>query len=98
MLGLEASKRARKPKQSEARLAAWRSILQAQQGRRVLGEILGQSNLLQASYVPGDALAMAYNEGLRAMGLWLKQEIMRADPALWAALLEQKEEDEHVGG
>lgn len=57
----------------------WESDLHAvaaeHAGQRVLRRILRQCNVHAASYAPGDALATAYNEGLRAVGLWLAAEL-----------------------
>ena len=63
------------------------TALKSAEMRRVLRRILAHSNLLQASYRPSGALDTAYNEGLRGMGLWLKQQIDNADPDAFARLL-----------
>jgi hypothetical protein len=68
-----------------------RAVLNLAAGRRVLGAVLQASNLLRPSYAPGDALGTAYNEGLRAVGLWLKLEIDRADPEAFARLLNKED-------
>ena len=65
------------------------TALNSAEMRRVLLRILVRSNLMQASYRES-ALATAYNEGLRAVGLWLKQEIDKADPEAFARLLTEK--------
>lgn len=67
--------------------ADWRAVLAAPEGRRVLALILRQSNFLGASYAPGDALATAYNEGLRAVGRLIRDEIEDAAPGGYARLL-----------
>ncbi len=41
------------------------------QGMRVLAAILMQCNIFELSYVEGDTHAMAKNEGMRELGLWL---------------------------
>ena len=60
--------------------------------RRVFLRILAHSNILQASYRK-DALDTAYNEGLRAVGLWLKKEIDKADPEAFARLLTERRKE-----
>lgn len=67
------------------------TALKSPEMRRVLRRMLQKSNLLQPSYARGDALGTAFNEGLRAMGLWLKAEIDTADPEAFARLLTEKE-------
>ena len=49
--------------------------------------VLEQSNILSPSYAAGDALGTAYNEGLRAVGLWLKAEMDRAKPGSFARII-----------
>ena len=61
--------------------------LQSPETRRVLAGILRQSSLLRGSYASGDAYATAYNEGLRAVGIYLKAEMDKADPGAFARLL-----------
>lgn len=63
------------------------TALKSPEMRRVLRRILARSNILSESYAPGDALATAYNEGLRALGIWLKHEIDRADAEAFSRLL-----------
>ena len=65
------------------------SVLGKAEGRRLVRRILEQSNAFGASYAKADALATAYNEGLRAVGLWLMHEINRADPEALGALLRE---------
>ena len=55
--------------------------------RRVLKRILAQCRPLAPSYAPGDALASAYNEGLRAVGLWFLAEAEKAAPGQGTQLL-----------
>ncbi len=64
-----------------------RAMLSAPEGRRVLRRILGATSFIAPSYAPGDALATAYNEGLRAVGLWLFGEIENTAPGEFARLL-----------
>ena len=66
------------------------TALKSPEMRRILLRILRQSNLLLPSYAKGDALATAFNEGLRAMGIYLKSEIDKADPDAFARLLNER--------
>ena len=70
------------------------TALKSPEMRRVLLRVLHKSNLLQASYVKGDAQATMFNEGLRAVGLWLKNEIDQADPEAFARLLIERRNEE----
>lgn len=47
----------------------WDWFMSAPQGRRILGGILASCGMFGSSYVQGDALGTAYNEGKRAIGL-----------------------------
>lgn len=64
-----------------------RTVIEAPEGRRFLRRVLEQSNILSPSYAAGDALGTAYNEGLRAVGLWLKAEMDRARPGSFARII-----------
>lgn len=64
-----------------------RTVIEAPEGRRVLRRMLEQSNVLSPSYAAGDALGTAYNEGLRAVGLWLKAEMEKAKPGSFARII-----------
>lgn len=75
------------PNRDTQAMADMLTALKSPEARRILFRILMQSNILRPSYAKGDALAGAYNEGLRAVGLWLKEEIDKADPAAFARLL-----------
>ncbi len=44
------------------------AVLSLPAGLRFVTRLIRLSNYLGASYAPGDALATAYNEGLRRMG------------------------------
>lgn len=68
------------------------TALKQAETRRVLKRILQKSNLLRPSYAVGDALGTAFNEGLRAVGIYLKTEIDRADPEAFARLITEKED------
>ena len=65
------------------------TALKLPEARRIFLRLLKHSNLLQASYRE-NALSTAYNEGLRAVGLWLKKEIDRADAEAFARLLTEE--------
>ena len=64
-----------------------RTVIEAPEGRRFLRRVLEQSNILSPSYAAGDALGTAYNEGLRAVGLWLKSEMDKARPGSFARII-----------
>ena len=68
------------------------TALKVPEVRRVFLRIFAHSNILQASYRK-DAMDTAYNEGLRAMGLYLKKEIDKADPEAFARLLTERRKE-----
>lgn len=60
--------------------------------RRVFRLILGVSNALGPSYAQ-DGHSTEYNEGLRAVGLWLAAKIEKSAPGQVAALLRESGEE-----
>lgn len=66
-----------------------REALSSKACRRVLQRVLNQSRPLAPSYAPTDPLATAYNEGLRALGLWFLTEVEKAAPGQGVELLQQ---------
>lgn len=59
-----------------------RAVLATPEGRRVLWSIIeGRSGMSRRSYVVGDALATAYHEGRRSVGLDLMAAAQKAAPA-----------------
>ena len=60
--------------------------------RRVFRLLLGVSNALGPSYAQ-DAHSTEYNEGLRAVGLWLAAKIEKSAPGQVAALMRESGED-----
>ena len=78
-------------------LEDWRAVLDLPAGRRVLAGMLECSNLLGASYAPGDALATAHNEGLRRMGRFIADNVLRARPALLAEMLATQGDNDGSG-
>ncbi|UQZ90843.1 hypothetical protein C4J81_17160 [Deltaproteobacteria bacterium Smac51] len=67
----------------------FRKLLKRPEGRRVLLLILRQSGLMAPSFSV-DMHSTAYNEGLRAMGIWLKNIIDQIDPAAFARMLAEE--------
>ncbi|CAK7067673.1 MAG: hypothetical protein DELT_01721 [Desulfovibrio sp.] len=65
------------------------TALQSPEMRRVLLRIVQKSNLLHLSYAPGDSHATAFNEGLRAMGVFVKGEIDKADKDAFSVLVKE---------
>ncbi|WP_118963038.1 Bbp19 family protein [Komagataeibacter saccharivorans] len=51
-------------------------------GRRVLARIMAMTGLMQASYVPGDALTTAFREGQRNIGIQLHAVLTNAGDGL----------------
>ncbi|WEQ51205.1 hypothetical protein LV478_11755 [Komagataeibacter oboediens] len=51
-------------------------------GRRVLSRIMAMTGIIQASYVPGDALTTAFREGQRNIGIQLHAVLTNAGEGL----------------
>ena len=64
----------------------WREALGSPGARRIFGRMVYNTAFNQ-SHSPGDALATAFNEGSRAVGLGIMHEIERAKAGESAALL-----------
>ena len=76
----------------------FRSVLKTKFGRQVLVWLLVESNLLQRSYVAHNQFDTAFNEGLRSLGVRLKEYIEAAEPGEFARLLlENMEKGEDNG-
>jgi hypothetical protein len=74
-----------------------RSVLKSAPGRRVLWKLFEASGLLGLSLVPGDALATAYNEGRRSIGLGLKLALDEASPDGFVNLMDENQRSDYVG-
>lgn len=72
--------------------ADMRAALRHENTRRVFRRLLAWSNVMGQSWSK-DAGAAAYNEGLRAVGLWLAQQIETAAPGELAALMRESAEE-----
>lgn len=70
--------------------AALKKVLATVEGRRVIGAVLETCNLLAPSYSAGDPLAMAHNEGMRSVGLWLKGAVDDIDPECFGTIYKER--------
>lgn len=69
-----------------------RHILSQPQGRRLLRRLLGTSGVLHPSWAM-DGRSTEYNEGLRAMGLWLAVKAEECEPGATARLMAESASD-----
>lgn len=69
-----------------------RASLRHENTRRVFRRLLAWSNVMGQSWQK-DASCAAYNEGLRAVGLWLAGQIEQAMPGELAQLMRESAED-----
>ena len=69
-----------------------RAALNHENSRRVFRRLLAWSNVMGQSW-NRDSGAAAYNEGLRAVGLWLAQNIEEAAPGELAQLMRESAEE-----
>lgn len=77
----EEAQKLREQREAERRLAFVR-VMETAEGMRVLRCILEMTRLYQLSYTPGDALATAFREGSRNVGLQLLATMGDADSNL----------------
>ncbi len=68
-----------------------RELIKTPVGRRVLKAILAESQPLKLSYVPGDSHASAFNEGVRAPGIWLFKFLELAERGSALKIINQTE-------
>ena len=66
-----------------------RAVAGGPAGRRFLARLIEQSGLTDASLVPGNPEATAYNEGRRAVARALTDELRRVCPQLWAQMVRE---------
>jgi hypothetical protein len=59
------------------------------QGRRIVWRYLSAAGVYRTTFVAGDGLASAFNEGRRAMGLMLLDDVMTHAPAAHAKMVEE---------
>lgn len=85
---VEEKKIRRKAKAEPAQIdLAW--VASDEKGRRVLRRIIEICGLMSGSYAQGDALATAYNEGKRNIGVQLHTAITSAGDGLDRAILSE---------
>ena len=69
-----------------------KAALESSNARRVFRRLLGWCNVLGQSWA-ADSHSTSYNEGLRAAGLWLAQEIEAARPGELAQLMRESADE-----
>lgn len=82
----EEAQKLREQREAERRLDFVR-VMETAEGMRVLRCILEMTRLYQLSYTPGDALATAFREGSRNVGLQLMATMGDADANLCDAVV-----------
>lgn len=82
----EEAQKLREQREAERRLDFVR-VMETAEGMRVLRCILEMTRLYQLSYTPGDALATAFREGSRNVGLQLLATMGDADVNLCDAIV-----------
>ncbi|QII84180.1 endopeptidase [Bordetella hinzii] len=103
-LDLLGQERTEAEKAEEERLAREREksdlcvVMGSKEGRRVVWRLLEQAGIHRISFVPGDPLATAFNEGQRNLGLKLQADVEAASQKRFIDMMreaqEQKERDE----
>lgn len=64
-----------------------RQVLASAEGRAFVRALLDRTGVFRSSYAAGDALAMAFHEGARNVGLQIVADLNEADPHAFAHLL-----------
>ncbi len=72
------------------------NVMRQPQGVRFIRHLLQLSGVWSASYAGGDALATAYNEGRRSMGIYIMELVRAQTPELMEELLGWREERLHL--
>lgn len=72
--------------------ADFKAVLESAEGRRFVYRILAEGGIYQSSF-NSDPLVMAYNEGRRALALWL-QSLFADCPELYLRLIQEKNTDD----
>lgn len=83
--------------QREQEKADLLSVLETPAGRRVLARLVRVAGVTGPAYAPGDALATAYNEGLRRMGLMIMDEVRAVEPGALADILSPNNKEAQHG-
>ncbi|SPJ15389.1 conserved hypothetical protein [Syntrophobacter sp. SbD2] len=73
--------------------AALRKIMSDPEGRMWMWDLLSRCGVYHSSY-SSDALAMAFHEGHRNIGLHLTAEINRLSPELYTRMVSENQEKE----
>ncbi|MGO8944257.1 MAG: hypothetical protein ACLQJ7_11365 [Syntrophobacteraceae bacterium] len=73
--------------------AALRKIMSDPEGRMWMWDLLSRCGVYHSSY-SSDALAMAFHEGHRNIGLHLTAEINRLSPEMYARMVAENQEKE----
>ena len=65
------------------------SVLETDEGKRLIWRILSHTKPMSMSYVPGGLVEdMYFNEGRKSVGTWLISELNNADPRIYLQLQE----------
>jgi hypothetical protein len=73
--------------------SALKGIMSIPEGRMWMWDLIGRCGVYHSSYSP-DALAMAFHEGHRNIGLHLTAEINRLSPELYARMVNENQDRE----
>nr|DAN78451.1 MAG TPA: hypothetical protein [Caudoviricetes sp.] len=76
-------------------LESLRALLGLPQGRAFVRLLLERTGVFRSSYAAGDALAMAFQEGARNVGLQVIADLNEADAQAFAHLLMETTDGKH---
>jgi hypothetical protein len=66
-------------------------ILSTENGRRFVSRLLERSGIYRSNF-PTEPLAMAFREGERSIGLWLRAEVRLIDEAAYKRMINEEKQ------
>ena len=80
-------------------MAGWdeedlRTILKTKWGRRFVWRLLSRCNIFSQSFVMGDPMATAFNEGRRSIGNTLLQQVTAINPESYLQMVKAARKEE----
>ena len=69
------------------------NVMAAPSGRRVVHALLEQGRVFQQTFTPGDPHLTSFNEGRRAVGLWLLSQVVGKTPEQYALMMKEATND-----
>lgn len=68
-------------------------LMSTASGRRVVYTLLNEAKVFHQTFVPGDPHSTSFNEGRRAIGLWLLTQVVGKTPDQYALMMKEANHD-----